>query len=65
MLKASSELKELDSNSTDIYEDSLIDRFKTRPDTYSDLCLAEFTAYYERKPHSLVEVSLVLLRENA
>jgi hypothetical protein len=52
MLKASSELKELDDNCTDIYEESIIDRFKTRPDTYSGICLAEFAAYYERKRNS-------------
>ena len=46
MLKPTSQLHNIDDDSEDIYQTSLIDRYAERPDSLDDLCLAEFAANY-------------------
>ncbi len=46
MLKPTSQLENMDEDSEDIYQTSLIDRYAARPDRLNDMCLAEFAANY-------------------
>jgi hypothetical protein len=45
-VKTDSELRNLDSNSTDIGARGLLDHYVQRPDETEDICLAEFAASY-------------------
>ena len=50
--KTQQELEELDDESTDIFKSNIIERYKLRPTSIaavSDLCLAEFAAYYYKE----------------
>ncbi|GFR05982.1 ATP-dependent DNA helicase [Trichonephila clavata] len=40
-------LKQLDSNSRDVYELNIIDRYVVRPNQLENVCLANFAAWYE------------------
>ena len=46
LLKPTSQLENMDEESEDIYQTSLIDRYAARPDSLYDMCLAEFAANY-------------------
>jgi DNA replication protein DnaC len=46
LLKPISQIEGMEDESEDIFQTSLIDRYAERPDTLSDLCLAEFAANY-------------------
>jgi hypothetical protein len=45
-VKTENELRNLDSNSTDIAARGLLDHYVQRPDEIEDICLAEFAAWY-------------------
>jgi len=46
LLKPISQIKDMDNESQDIFQTSLIDRYAARPDSLNNLCLAEFAANY-------------------
>ena len=46
LLKPVCQLENMDDESEDIYQTSLIDRYAARPDSLSNICLAEFAAHY-------------------
>ena len=46
LLKPISQIEGMEDDSEDIFQTSLIDRYATRPDSFADLCLAEFAANY-------------------
>ena len=46
LLKPINQIKDMDEDSEDIYQTSLIDRYAARPDHLSNMCLAEFAANY-------------------
>ena len=46
MLKPPSQLQDLDDESEDLYQKSLLDRYSARPESLNDICLAEFAANY-------------------
>ena len=46
LLKPADQLANLDTDSEDIYQTSLIDRYAARPDSLNNICLAEFAANY-------------------
>lgn len=46
LLKPISQIKEMEDESQDICQTSLLDRYAARPDNLSSLCLAEFAANY-------------------
>ncbi|KAG8171564.1 hypothetical protein JTE90_026094 [Oedothorax gibbosus] len=47
MVKSQSALKQLEPNSTDIFETNLLERYIQRPDSYENMSLAEFAAWTE------------------
>ena len=46
LLKHADQLANLETDSEDIYQTSLIDRYAARPDSLNNICLAEFAANY-------------------
>ncbi len=46
LLKPIIKIKDMEDESEDIFQTSMIDRYAARPNTLSDLCLAEFAANY-------------------
>ena len=46
VLKSHDSLSQLDANDTNVFQKSLIDRYQHRPQSLSDMCLAEFAATY-------------------
>ena len=46
LLKPICQIEGMDDESEDIFQTSLIDRYAERPDSLSDICLAEFAANY-------------------
>ena len=49
VLKDSASLSRLEENDTKVFQKSLIDRYKHRPQHLSSMCLAEFAASYVLK----------------
>jgi len=47
MLRPTSVLQNMPQNSTDIFQNGLLDRYEQRPDSHEGLCLADFSANYE------------------
>ncbi len=46
LLKPADQQENMDDDSEDIYQTSLIDRYAARPDSLNNICLAEFAANY-------------------
>ena len=46
LLKLINQIQDMDEDSEDIYQTSLIDRYVARPDQLNNMCLAEFAANY-------------------
>ena len=46
LLKPINQIQDMDEDSEDIYQTSLINRYAARPDQLNDMCLAEFAANY-------------------
>ena len=46
LLKPMNQIQDMDEDSEDIYQTSLIDRYAARPHHLNDMCLAEFAANY-------------------
>ncbi len=46
VLKSSDSLSQLEDNDTNVFQNSLIDRYQHRPQNLRDICLAEFAATY-------------------
>ena len=46
LLKPINQIEDMDEDSEDIYQTSLIDRYAARPDQLNGMCLAEFAANY-------------------
>lgn len=46
LLKPTHQIEDMEDESEDIYQTNLIDRYAARPDSLSDLCLAEFAANF-------------------
>jgi hypothetical protein len=42
-------LDKLEDGSTDIYEKGLLDHYKQRPNSLEDVCLADFSSWYNFK----------------
>ena len=49
VLKNNDSLGQLDDNDTNVFQNSLIDRYQHRPQQLSAMCLAEFAATYVTK----------------
>ena len=65
LLKPINQIQDMDEDSEDIYQTSLIDRYAARPDQLNHMCLAEFAANYTtRSGQEITEdkTSDVLLR---
>ena len=58
VLKSHDLLSQLDANDTNVFQKSLIDRYQHRPQSLSDICLAEFAATYTTnyKPDDMCDV---------
>ncbi|GFW52990.1 ATP-dependent DNA helicase [Trichonephila clavipes] len=59
MIKSQEYLKKLDSNSRDVYELNIIDRYVVRPDKLENECLASFAAWYELEKVGLDDMKLL------
>ena len=46
VLKGREAIDQLDGDDTDVFQKSLVDRYKHRPEQLKDMCLAEFAASY-------------------
>ena len=46
VLKSHDSLSQLDANDTNVFQKSLIERYQHKPQSLSDMCLAEFAATY-------------------
>ncbi|GFW13435.1 ATP-dependent DNA helicase [Trichonephila clavipes] len=59
MIKSQEYLKKLDSDSRDVYELNIIDRYVVRPDKLENECLASFAAWYELAKVGLDDMKLL------
>lgn len=47
LLKSSHEIEQMDDNDEDVLSSNLLTRYSKRPKYHSDVCLADWTAYYD------------------